>query len=71
LVAQHEGLVARIAALRDQAAKPSRFLDNANALLSRNWSRANWQSRQEILTAARWLVDLAEVGARERPGEQP
>jgi hypothetical protein len=42
-----------------RARGPSPFLAKADALLTRFWARADWKGREEILRAARWLLDMA------------
>lgn len=37
------------------------FLENAYALLTREWSRSAWRSRAGLLRSAQWLIQL---GAR-------
>ena len=57
ILARRERLIADIAALRDHGAS-SKFVDNAQQLLTRWWSTANWTGRQELLRTADWLVRL-------------
>jgi hypothetical protein len=57
IVARREQLVADIARLRERG-EESRLIDNAQQLLTRWWSKANWRSREELLKSAVWLVEL-------------
>jgi len=54
---QRERLVADIAQLRERGAT-SRFINNAQQLLTRWWSTATWTAREELLKSAEWLVRL-------------
>ena len=41
-----------------RALGPSPFLAKADALLTRFWARTDWKGREEILRAARWLLEM-------------
>lgn len=45
-----------IASLRTASA--SRFAVNAEKLLTRCWSAANWRARRQLLKNAEWLIRL-------------
>jgi len=66
ILAQRERLIADIAALRDRGAS-SRFVDNAQQLLTRWWSTANWNGREELLRTADWLVRLEHRQSQATP----
>jgi hypothetical protein len=59
VLAQRDRLIADIAALRARGGS-SKFVDNAQQLLTRWWSRANWDGREELLRSADWLVRLEQ-----------
>jgi hypothetical protein len=74
ILARRDRLVAEVALLRRRG-EPSKFIDNAEQLLTRWWSRASWNAREELLKSADWLVRLEkrrELGVGYRlgpPGE--
>lgn len=56
-----------IALLRTAGA--SRFAVNAEKLLTRWWSAANWRVRRELLKNAEWLIHLEKrraIGDRQK-----
>jgi hypothetical protein len=57
IVAQRERLVADVRLLRDRGGN-SKFIENAQQLLTRWWSPASWKAREELLKTADWLVRL-------------
>jgi hypothetical protein len=57
LLSQRDHIIDEIL-LRSQAGTSSPFTKKASALLTRVWARADWQSREEILRAARWFLDV-------------
>ena len=64
ILARRERLVAEVALLRRRG-EPSKFIDNAEQLLTRWWSAASWNGREELLKTADWLVHI-EKGRRNR-----
>jgi hypothetical protein len=38
----------------------SRFVRNAQHLLTRWWSTASWAARQDLLKTVEWLIQLAK-----------
>jgi hypothetical protein len=66
ILAQRERLIADIAALRRLGAS-SKFVDNAQQLLTRWWATANWNGREELLRTADWLVRLEHRRALATP----
>jgi len=54
-----------------RARGPSPFLAKADALLTRFWARADWKEREEILRAARWLLDMGSGQAAVPQGAPP
>ena len=66
IVAQRERLMAELAALREQGAA-SKFVENAQQLLTRWWSGASWSAREDLLSAADWLLRAEK--RREQPIE--
>jgi hypothetical protein len=62
ILSQRDRLIAEIGFLRERGAG-SKFIDNAQQLLTRWWSTANWNAREDLLRTADWLVRL---GKRER-----
>jgi hypothetical protein len=63
LLSQRDTLMAEIAILRSGAKMPRSSLNKAGTLLTRYWSKANWQTREEILRAARWLLNVGKMQA--------
>jgi len=59
ILAERERLIADISALRERGAA-SKFVENAQQLLTRWWSSANWNGREELLRTASWLVRLEQ-----------
>jgi hypothetical protein len=57
ILTRRDRLMAEITGLRRQAAE-SQFLENAQQLLTRWWSGANWNAREDLLKTAGWLVRL-------------
>ena len=49
--------------LRDQG-QASKFIDNAQVLLTRLWSPASWDARDELLKSADWLIRLEKRGSQ-------
>ena len=68
IVAERERLVAEMALLRHQRGS-SKLIDKAQTLLTRWWSKANWNTRAELLKAADWLVRLEMQTPARRPAE--
>jgi hypothetical protein len=67
ILSRREQLVAELALLRQQGAE-SKFIDNAQQLLTRWWSGATWDGRDELLKSADWLIRLEKNhGARAEP----
>jgi hypothetical protein len=66
ILARRDRLVAEMAVLRDRG-DASRFINNAQQLMTRWWSTATWNAREELLKTAEWLVRLAKRrGAQSR-----
>ena len=63
IVAQRDRLIVQIRLLREGGAA-SRLTDNAEQLLTRWWSRANWHGREELLNTAEWLLRIADRQSR-------
>ena len=59
ILLQRDRLIADIAMLRARGGS-SKFVDNAQQLLTRWWSTANWDGREELLRSADWLVRLEQ-----------
>ena len=66
ILARRDRLVAEVALLRRRG-EPSKFIDNAEQLLTRWWSRASWNAREELLKSADWLVRLEKRRAGQAP----
>jgi hypothetical protein len=64
ILARRDQLVAEVALLRD-GGEASKLIDNAQQLLTRWWSAASWNGREELLKTADWLVHI-EKGRRNR-----
>jgi hypothetical protein len=64
LLSQRDRLIDEILLVRSRGHVPSpRLIDKAHALLTRFWARADWESREEVLRTARWLVTLGRTCA--------
>jgi hypothetical protein len=64
LLSQRDQLIEEILLVRSRGQVPApRPINKAHALLTRFWARADWGSREEILRAARWLVNLGRICA--------
>ena|SRR5215467_4957461 len=59
LLSQRDDLMTEIALLRTCA--PAAVINKAKTLLTRFWGRANGRSREDILKAARLLVQLGRL----------
>jgi hypothetical protein len=57
ILQQRDRLIAELAALRDRG-NGSKFIENAQQLLTRSWSTASWVTRESLLGNAEWLVRL-------------
>lgn len=55
ILARREQLMREVAELRGPDAS-SAFVANAQQLLTRWWSRASWDAREELLKNVEWLV---------------
>jgi hypothetical protein len=64
ILARRRRLVQELALLRQHG--DSRFLDNAQQLLTRWWSGASWSAREELLKSAEWLIRLERRSNAER-----
>jgi hypothetical protein len=62
LLSQRDQLIAEILA-RSRSGTPSPLIKKAGTLLTRFWARADWKSREELLRAAQWLVNLGVTQA--------
>jgi hypothetical protein len=55
---------------------PSRFVENAQQLLTRWWSTAGWVEREQLLKTVEWLIGLERLSsqldptAAERPAKR-
>jgi hypothetical protein len=63
LLSQRDALMAEIAILSTNARIPSSTIGKTRSLLTRYWSKADWQGREEILRAARWLLNVGKMHA--------
>jgi hypothetical protein len=59
VLARREKLMLEIAMLQ-QSGQNSRFIANAEQLLTRWWAAANWKSRGELLKTADWLLRVEQ-----------
>jgi hypothetical protein len=59
ILSQRDRLVGEIGLLRERGSG-SKFIDNAQQLLTRWWSTANWNAREDLLRTADWLVRLGK-----------
>ena len=61
LLSQRDALMAEVSILRSRANVPRSSVNKVGTLLTRYWSKANWQNREEILRAARWLLNVGKL----------
>jgi hypothetical protein len=61
LLSQRDALMTEIAILRSRSKVPHSSINKVGTLLTRYWSKANWQTREEILRAARWLLNVGKM----------
>jgi hypothetical protein len=47
-------------ALLERSGQRSRFIANAEQLLTRWWATASWKSRDELVKAADWLLRIEQ-----------
>jgi hypothetical protein len=59
VLARRTELMLEIAKLQE-AGQNSRFIANAEQLLTRWWAAANWKSRGELLKTADWLLRVEQ-----------
>jgi len=64
--AQRDALVAEVKRLQDALGTSARFATKARDLLTRAWSKADWDGRQDLLKAAQWLVQLETIATLTR-----
>jgi hypothetical protein len=57
ILQRRDRLMAELVALRERG-QASKFVDNAQQLLTRAWSAASWGTRESLLGNADWLVRL-------------
>jgi hypothetical protein len=57
ILANRDRLIDELRVLRDRG-ESSKFVDNAQQLLTRWWSRSSWSGRGELLKSAEWLLRL-------------
>ena len=53
IVAERDVLVAELRRLQDELGSAARFTAQARDLLTRTWSRTDWNGRQDLVKAAR------------------
>ncbi|MEA2870831.1 MAG: hypothetical protein QOH67_807 [Hyphomicrobiales bacterium] len=59
VLARRKTLMLEIAMLQESG-QNSRFIANAEQLLTRWWAAANWKSRGELLKTADWLLRVEQ-----------
>ena len=59
VLARRRRLMLEIAML-EKSGQRSRFIANAEQLLTRWWAAANWKSRNELLKTADWLLRVEQ-----------
>ena len=57
ILSRRQQLVAEVAQLRQQR-NNSRLIENAQQLLTRWWSPAGWNAREDLLKAVGWLIRI-------------
>lgn len=65
ILTRRDRLVSELAVLRERHGSSSPSLDKALTLLTRWWSGADWNGREELLNAADWLVRLEKIRGRD------
>jgi hypothetical protein len=66
IVAERDALAAEVRRLQEMLGSSARFCAKARDLLTRSWSRADWSGREDLVKAARWLVQLETMEASAR-----
>jgi hypothetical protein len=61
LLSRRDDLMTEMAIMRSRARAPRSFITKAGTLLTRHWANANWQTREEILRAAHWLLNVGKI----------
>jgi hypothetical protein len=61
LTALRDARIEEIGRLRSHLRLPSPFLKSAETLLTRQWGRADWSGRTDILHNVGWLLRMAEL----------
>ena len=59
MLARRRRLMLEIAML-EKSGQRSKFVANAEQLLTRWWAAANWKSRNELLKTADWLLRVEQ-----------
>ena len=57
ILSRREQLVAEVARLREQH-NNSKLIENAEQLLTRWWSPAGWNAREDLLKTVDWLIRI-------------
>jgi hypothetical protein len=61
ITSQRENRLSEIESLRRSALTPETFVDKAQTLLTQQWSKATWRSREQLLRAVDWLLHMERV----------
>lgn len=69
IIARREALMAEAAGLREPRV-PSSFTAKIEQLLTRWWSPASWQAREDLLKTAEWLISLEKRATAEPAPER-
>jgi hypothetical protein len=69
ITSEREGRMRQIAAIRADRSTTTGFADKAQTLLTRDWAKASWRSRSQILRTVDWLLRLERT--RQRVGAGP
>jgi hypothetical protein len=55
---ERDKLVGEIARLRGSPDSSLPSIDTARTLLTRHWIKGDWRTREQLIAAARWLIQL-------------
>src|ERR1700693_693441 len=67
LLSQRDEQAGEIALLRSRTSAPSPVTKKAKTRMTRDWARADWQAREEILRTVRWLLSMARLESVKPP----
>ena len=64
---ERKRLFDEITTLREARGPSARAIETARILLTRQWIKANWRTREQLIKAADWLVRLEGMRGVQSP----